>query len=152
MTAPTRPAASPACVASSRPASGEELTVGDRGGRGSLRIENGTGSDAVVALYDLDRARTVRRVYVRAGEVGHALSIRPASYKLKVAFGSGLTINTGRFCTVTGANEFDETVVFDERLVGNAIECVRERITLHTVPDGNASVHGIDAAFVFADP
>jgi DNA-directed RNA polymerase subunit RPC12/RpoP len=148
------PEAVPTCMADSRvPANGKELMRGGRGGNGGLTIDNGSGHDAVVGLYDLGKKRIVRLVYVRGGMVGQAISIEPGKYSVRFALGEAYSVDGRHFCSSDGASQFDDSIEYGivEREDGRRY--TRSwKMTLQPVVNGNATWHAIPADLVFGDP
>ena len=146
------PETKPTCVSDPLvPANGKELMRGGRGGHGVLTIDNGSGYDAIVALYDQKDQRIVRRLYVRSSNVGRATSILPGNYSIRFAFGNAYSANRGRFCSFSGASEFDRPVEYVEYETEDGLRYKEARIGLLKVENGNARTHGIDADLVFGD-
>jgi hypothetical protein len=133
------------------PVTGEQFTADNRTGHGVLTIDNGTGTDAVVALYDSTLQRTVRRFYVRAGDKAEIGGISPGTYSIRFAFGNGYSRSALRFCNIVGASEFDRPVDFTETRDDQGIRYSEKRLTLHKVAHGNARTHVIDASLVFVN-
>jgi hypothetical protein len=143
----------PTCIPNTLvPATGKELKRGGRGGHGIPTIDNGSGYDAVVALYDQENERVVRRLYVRSGQVGQALSIIPGNYSIRFAFGEAYSVSRGRFCAFHGASEFDHTLEYAEFKTEDGLRYKEAQISLHKVVNGNAPSHGISEDLVFGDP
>lgn len=133
------------------PGSGAELRQGRRGGYSSLTVDNGTGDDAVVALFAHASRRVVRRIYVRAGERGQVLSIPRGFYSIRFALGADYSRQQRTFCRIEGASEFDRVVEFQEISDDEGIRYSVQTITLHRVVRGNAPSHTIDPSLVFQD-
>lgn len=148
---PPTPGSSPACEPDGAvPASSTELTRGVRDGRGVLAVDNGTGADAVVVIVG-PMGRVFRRFFVRAGSVGEAHAVPIGAYYVRFVFGSGYSRASGRFCTISGAEEFNEPFTFEENRTSDSVEYVVQRITLHKVSNGNAPSHSIAPDLVFSD-
>jgi len=93
------PAAPSACQSQVRPHTRAELLDGARNGDGILRIDNGTASDAVVALYDNEAQRSVRLMYVRSGTRTSAYGVPSAAYSIRFAFGRDFVSTEEGFCS-----------------------------------------------------
>ncbi|MHB1863408.1 MAG: hypothetical protein ACYCVL_10600 [Gemmatimonadaceae bacterium] len=132
---------------------GAEIGDGIRGGLGEFTVENGTASDAVVALFDPAARRAVRRIFVRAHSTGRVLSVPVGSYVIRFAAGAAHSYSTPRreFCESYGAQQFKDTVEFREEPTAAATHFVEESVTLQRVPNGNASSFYIPDSLVFAD-
>jgi hypothetical protein len=126
---------------------------GGRGGDGRLTIDNGSGHDAVVGLYDLGRKRIVRLVYVRGGMVGQAMSIEPGKYSVRFALGEAYSVDGRHFCSSDGASQFDDSIEYDTEEAENGRGYTQSwTMTLQPVINGNATWHDIPADLVFGDP
>jgi hypothetical protein len=133
------------CETQGRPRTGAELLDGARDGDGILRINNGTGSDAVVALYDNEAQLVTRMMYVQAGTRTSAYNVPSQIYSIRFAFGRNFISTREGFCSDDSASEFDEAVSF----AAPEGKYVVEQITLHPIVNGNARTHKVPPATVF---
>jgi hypothetical protein len=108
------------------------------GGRGSLRISNGTESDAVAKLVDSTTGKTYRLVYVRASSVANVGSIGSGSYLLKFSLGFDFDKSSGKFLRAQSFTKFDEIMNFVETRNGNEVRWNDHEVTLNPVIGGNA--------------
>jgi len=113
------------------------------GGKGSLRIENGTGLDAAVKLVTSTLPRkTIWMLYVRSKEAKAIDGVRVGSYLLRFALGMDWDIATRKFFQnqqfydAGGQLEFSETET--ESSSGElGIKYTEIEISLNEVPFGN---------------
>lgn len=140
-----RPNAAPApsavatCAAedAARPASGQELSRFSRRGLGRLSIDNGSSSDAVAVLVDVQSGQPYRAIYVRSREVGVFTKIAQGTYRLQFQTGSRWLLDR-TFCIPIAASEFSDYLVFAEKPEYDGTVYDDMSITLHTVSGGNA--------------
>lgn len=122
---------------------GTELTGFLGTGLGSLRISNGTSTDAVTKLRtpaDID----VCEVYIKAGHEWRIKRIPPGSYALLFGLGIDWDLANGRFIRDRRYSTFAETFVFTETPKANAISYRLYEVTLNPVPGGRARTLSID--------
>jgi hypothetical protein len=107
-------------------------------GRGTLRIHNGTGYDAVVTLLDTE-AKTVRRyVYLRAGDAITLADIAPCHCRLFFALGTDWDAVAEEFLQDASFAVFDESLQFTESETERGLEWATFSVTLHPVAEGKA--------------
>jgi hypothetical protein len=116
------------------------------GGRGVLRISNGTSSDAIAKLVDNATNKTRRLVYIQAFSDGTISGIDTGDYILKFSLGTGYIKNEGRFLSGQSYSKFDDVLDFQEYIVGDEIRWKEFEVTLHPVIGGNARTSSISAA------
>jgi hypothetical protein len=116
------------------------------GGRGVLRISNGTTSDAIAKLVDSATNKTRRLVYIQASSNGMISGIETGEYILKFSLGRGYVKNDGRFLYSQSYSKFDDTLGFREYIVGDEIRWNEFEVTLNPVVGGNAQTSPISAA------
>jgi hypothetical protein len=106
-------------------------------GHGKLTVENGTGDDAVVRLFDFASGKTVRWFFVQAHSTAHIGEVPRGTYKL--AFTTGLNWDTTNdsFTWNPSCNEFDRMFNFTEERDSDGIEYHDISVTLNSVPSGN---------------
>lgn len=114
-------------------------------GRGTLRVINGTGKDAVAKLIDGASGKTHHTIYVRAYDEVTMRGIPPCNCILKVATGTNWDRSTHRFLSNRAFFQFDERFNFRETSTASGIEWMTYRVTLHPVADGTASTTPISA-------
>lgn len=141
------PTPSPApTVATVRYETGTNLDPPSRvGGRAWLRISNGTSSDAIAKLVDSNSGKTVRRVYIRAGDVTRLERVASGYYVLKFSLGSGYDKDSGRFVSSQSFSKFDEILDFTVQRNGDSLEWYNHEVTLNPVPGGTARTTRISA-------
>jgi hypothetical protein len=116
------------------------------GGRGVLRISNGTSSDAIAKLVDSATNKTRRLVYIQAFSDGTISGIDTGDYILKFSLGTGYIKNEGRFLYGQSYSKFDDMLDFQEYIVDNEIRWKEFEVTLNPVVGGNARTSPISAA------
>jgi hypothetical protein len=142
--AAVRAPAAVAVAADARPATGATIVRRGAAGSGVLRVDNGTGDDAVVTL--ARGARAVRAVYVRGHDAATVRGVADGTYDLYVAFGSGWSAGSQRFATAARYARFDRTARFTTRRVGGGTAYTRYRVTLQPVAGGAARLLEVPAA------
>ncbi len=150
----TGPSASPPPVAKLgiRPLSGTELCRRHGSGLGRVRIDNGTGYDAVALLVDCATDSARRAIFIRAGEAASINSVSPRRYHLRFQLGSDWLAER-RFNRVLGTSEFDEVLDFKETEQDGATNYHTFEVSLQPVPQGNALTHEIpDERFELPPP
>ena len=129
-----------------RPESGTELISGYNDGRGELRVVNGTGSDAVVGMFEEGTEIPQRAMYIQKGDTGVIRSVATGRYRLRFQLGSSWLAES-RFCNVQGTSEFDSAFNFAETIEERAstvgVRADAYQITLHPVVHGTAKTHAI---------
>ena len=128
-----------------RPRTSSELGGSHRGGRSQLRVANGTNHDAVVVLVSAPNGPPRRAIYVRSGETGVVTEVPSGHYRLRFQLGETLLAESRRFCAVHSTSEFDRDLDFDRTATEDGWEYSSWEVTLHAVPDGNASMSSIPA-------
>lgn len=116
------------------------------GGRGVLRISNGTSSDAIAKLVDSATNKTRRLVYIQASSDGTISGIDKGDYILKFSLGTGYIKNEGKFLYGQSYSRFDDMLNFQEYIVGDEIRWNEFEVTLNPVVGGNARTSPISAA------
>jgi hypothetical protein len=76
------------------------------GGHGSLKISNGTNSDAVAKLVDIATNKTCRLVFIQSSAVGTINNISSGNYTLKFSLGSNYDSVWDRITTRKVANSY----------------------------------------------
>lgn len=127
-----------------RPGNGAVLTDRGPNGRGVFRIENGTASDAVVAL--ARDGRRLHAVYVRAGAKATVSGIADGSYAVFVHQGSGWDAGRRAFRTDVTYVKFAATADYRTVRKGRKINYISYEATLQPVPNGNAPTVPVDPA------
>lgn len=121
----------------SAPRSGTEIGGVHKGGLGSLRIKNGSESDAIAVVLDGITREPKRAIYIRRGEAGVMTSMPVGTYRVRFQLGQQW-LRSRRFCRISGTSEFEDALDFKERDTGNSTEYSQFELTLYAVVDGNA--------------
>ena len=116
------------------------------GGHGSLRISNGTSSDAIAKLVDTSTNKTCRLVYIQASTVGTISSIGSGNYTLKFSLGSEYAKDSGKFLYSQSFSKFDEILDFSVSRTNDGIRWMDYEVTLNPVVGGTARTSSISAA------
>ena len=116
------------------------------GGRGVLRISNGTSSDAIAKLVDSATNKTRRLVYIQAFSDGTIKGIDTGDYMLKFSLGTGYVKNEERFLYSQSYSKFDDILDFQEYRTDDGIRWNEFEVTLNPVIGGNARTSPISAA------
>lgn len=115
------------------------------GGRGWLRISNGTTDDAIAKLVDSSTGKTCRRVYIRAGDAFKIARIGSGNYVLKFSLGSDYDKDSGKFLRDPSFSKFDDMLDFTVQRTGSGIEWFNHEVTLNPVLGGTARTSKISA-------
>ena len=148
---------------------GTELVRLGSNGLGSLTIDNGTNTDAIVKLVgkpdgldqmyasnlkhpselNLDR-KTYYEVYVDRSHKSVIEHIGQGAYRILFCLGDGWQEKTQEFANVQSYSEFEEPLLFDQPVEevtgGQETHFHRYSITLHSVIEGTAKTNGITAS------
>lgn len=116
------------------------------GGRGILRVSNGTSSDAIAKLVDTVTNKTRRLVYIRASSDATISNIAAGEYVLKFCLGTGYNPSVGKFLYSLTFERFDDTLDFREFETSDRARWSEFEVTLHPVIDGNAHTSSISAS------
>jgi len=143
---PSSPATSTLCAlgidyseTSSRLPNGKEVVRPRRlGGDGQLEVDNGTPTDAVVSLVDLQTNKAVRRFYVEANQKFTESGIAPGTYQVYFETGSDWNLVTRSFNNCAKTQRFPN--IFEEA----KDEATHVSITLHNVVGGNTTTILVD--------
>lgn len=132
------PVASSSVQAASRPSNGKILYDRYRGGRGTLKIKNGTGRDAVVTLV---RGRTkTLSLYVRARSTASAKVVEDGTYRVYFTGGHQFSTSKRRFAKSATYQRFDRKLRFTTTSTSRTVWT----LTLNPIRGGNASTSGVD--------
>lgn len=115
------------------------------GGRSSLRISNGTSSDAIAKLVDSSTGKTSRLIYIQAGSVATIKDIGSGYYMLKFSLGSGYVKETGKFLNSQSFAKFDDTLDCTVSKMNDGVRWTDHEVTLNPVPGGTARTSTISA-------
>jgi hypothetical protein len=126
-------------------ANGKEITRGIHQGLGRIKIDNGSGLDAVAALRQ-PSGRDIRRIYITAGSTARIAAIPSGEYELIFSVGRYWVQEIGDFCENRSHSRFDETFAFTETYERGATQYSEWEVTLHRVTGGNADIDVIDEA------
>lgn len=128
-----------------RYATGKNLiTPQNTGGRGTLLISNGTSSDAIAKLVDVETNKTIRLTYIQANSDLTVKNIRVGNYVLKFSLGNGYIPDSGKFQYSQSYSRFDEVLNFEEHREGDRLVWANFSVTLNKVLYGNAKTSSID--------
>lgn len=116
------------------------------GGRGALRISNGTSSDAIAKLVDSVTGKTRRLVYIQAYNDATIGSIGTGNYILKFSLGTGYDESAAKFLYSQSFSRFDDALDFREFRTNEGIRWKDFEVTLNPVINGNAQTSSISAA------
>lgn len=125
-----------------RLANGHFLRSGSRGGRGSLTIDNGRDSDAVVTLAIGKHPKL--SVYVRKNKKFTVHGITDGTYKVFFAGGVDWDAKTHRFARKCAFQQFDDTLPFKTIRTATQIRWKTWSISLQPVAGGTASTRDVD--------
>ena len=128
---------------------GQKIEESEReNGKSTLLVKNGTGHDAAVRLVDSLTGRTIRFVYVRAGNAYKVSGIEPGSYRLDFMTGSDWVSACRGFIRDPSYSEFEGNLVFKFSSTENENEVTtwttHGEVTLNPVVGGNAKIRQID--------
>lgn len=141
---PIPKAAEPTAVAADpRPNEYNSLLTGTRiegcagGGRGELKVDNGTTEDAVVRLSDVATDDTVCWFFVQAHSSAHMKHIPQGTFTL--AFTTGLNWNESEdvFTWHPSYDQFDRVFEFNEQRDSEGVQYKTVSVTLNPVLFGN---------------
>ncbi|GGS80695.1 hypothetical protein GCM10010156_44350 [Planobispora rosea] len=121
-----------------RPRNGKILYAGISGGRGVLKIKNGTKRDAVVTLVR-GKSKAIS-IYVRARSTASVKTVRSGTYRIFFTSGYRFNVSKGRFASSASYQRFDDKLKF----VSTSTTWSIWTLTLNTVPGGNARTRGVD--------
>lgn len=107
-------------------------------GHGNLRVDNGTSRDAVVKLVDRDSGDTLHFVYVQANHEVTIKNIRPCNCTFKFSMGRDWDQQTSKFLQNASFSKFTEPLNFEEIQAEDGVRWRGYKVTLHSVPTGNA--------------
>jgi hypothetical protein len=140
VSAPSKPAPEPSPSRSpiSLPNGTNLIPVQDLQGRGSLTVNNGTPRDAVVKLVDSVSGETIRLVYVQANHDATIKNIRPCNCIFKFSTGTDWDQQTRKFLQNPSYSQFTEPLTFEEFNTEDGVRWRDYKVTLHSVPAGNA--------------
>ncbi|QZZ21082.1 hypothetical protein J5X98_00785 [Leptothermofonsia sichuanensis E412] len=107
-------------------------------GRGTLKVINGTGYDAIIKLVDQASGRTQRFVYIQANREVTLKQIGSCRCTLKFSIGTNWNPNTQRFSQSRLYSQFRESLNFREIRTPSGIRWMNYTATLHPVKGGTA--------------
>ncbi len=116
------------------------------GGHGSLKISNGTSSDAVAKLVDIATNKTCRLVFIQSSTVDTINNISSGNYTLKFSLGSDYDKESGKFLYGQSFSKFDEILDFSVSRTAGGIQWMDYEVTLNPVLGGTARTSSISAA------
>ncbi|HEX8397068.1 MAG TPA: hypothetical protein VF644_06560 [Pyrinomonadaceae bacterium] len=115
------------------------------GGRGVVRVLNGTSSDAIAKLVDYSTGKTHRLMYIRSNSNASIRNIAVGNYTLKFSLGSGYDSNSGNFLYSKSFSKFDDILTFEELRTQGRFQWGEFEVTLNPVAYGNAQTSSISA-------
>ncbi|WP_421658066.1 hypothetical protein [Leptothermofonsia sp. ETS-13] len=107
-------------------------------GRGTLKVINGTGYDAIIKLIDKASGRVQRFVYVQANQEVTLKQIGFCDCTLKFSIGTNWNPNTQRFSQSRLYSQFRESLNFGEIRTPAGVRWMNYTATLHPVKGGTA--------------
>ena len=121
-------------------------------GNAELFVDNGSNTDAIVCLYDLELRSVLRHAYVRKNNEFKINKIKQGKYKIKVFYGNDWNPNLTNDCGGLGNfeidgsfSEFDGINYFQDNTLGYT----SAHITLYTIPGGNVTTSPINSKRFF---
>ena len=109
------------------------------GGAGELLIKNGTDSDALVILTNMDEA-AVKTAYIRAGESFNMTGIVDGTYLLFYSKGEDFSAETYRFTRNASYQKMDTTIPFET----TSTQYTAWEVTLYGVAGGTVGTDRVD--------
>ncbi|GIH75858.1 hypothetical protein [Planobispora longispora] len=138
-TAPsTQESAVSSAETAARPKNGKILYAGISGGRGVLKIKNGTRKDGVVTL--VRGKKKAISIYVRARSTASIKTVRGGTYRIYFTTGYRFSVSKGRFASAASYQRFNDKLKF----VSTSTAWSVWTLTLNAVPGGNASTSGVN--------
>ncbi|MEU4539125.1 hypothetical protein AB0G15_30150 [Streptosporangium sp. NPDC023825] len=124
--------------AAARPANGKILYDRISGGRGTLKIKNGAGRDAVVTLVR-GRSKAIS-FYVRARSTASVRDVRDGTYTIFFTSGHRFSTSRGRFTASPSYQRFTGKLKFTTTSSSSTLWT----LTLNPVRGGNARTTGVN--------
>ncbi|WP_440088742.1 hypothetical protein [Streptosporangium sp. LJ11] len=124
--------------AAARPGNGKILYDRISGGRGTLKVKNGTGRDAVVTLVR-GRSKAIS-IYVRARSTASVRDVRDGTYTIFFTSGHRFSTSRGRFTGSPSYQRFTSKLRFTTTSSSSTIWT----LTLNPVRGGNARTTGVN--------
>ncbi|WP_329079963.1 MULTISPECIES: hypothetical protein [unclassified Streptosporangium] len=124
--------------AAARPGNGKILYDRISGGRGKLKVKNGTSRDAVVTLVR-GRSKAIS-IYVRARSTASVTDVRDGTYTIFFTSGHNFNVSRGRFTRTPSYQRFDRRLRFTSTSTSWSIAT----LTLNPVRGGNARTTGVN--------
>ncbi|MEV1172515.1 hypothetical protein [Nonomuraea sp. NPDC049784] len=125
-------------AAAARPSNGRILYDRISGGRGTLKIKNGTSKDGVVTLVK-GKTKAIS-IYVRAKSTASIKDVRDGTYRIYFTTGYAFATSKGRFSRAASYQLFNDRLKF----VTTATSYSIWTLTLHQVKGGNAQTTSIN--------
>ncbi|MEV4392717.1 hypothetical protein [Nonomuraea sp. NPDC049607] len=119
-------------AAASRPANGRIIYDRLSGGRGTLKIKNGTSKDGVVTIVK-GRTKAVS-IYVRARSTARIRDVRDGTYRIYFTTGYRFSTSKGRFTRAASYQKFNDRLRFRTTSTQYTIWT----LTLNPIRGGNA--------------
>ncbi|PYI58364.1 MAG: hypothetical protein DMC60_13075 [Verrucomicrobia bacterium] len=111
--------------------------------RGQLTVNNGTSSQAVAKLVDIQADRKILSFVISARQIATIYGIPDGTYQLLFAFGDQLYVGTDRFHSPHGFSKFVRQLTLDTRVTDDSVYWSQLSVTLHPVISGNAKTSSI---------
>jgi hypothetical protein len=125
-----------------RPSNGAFIRSGTRNGRGTLTIDNGGSTDALVTARKGNR--TAFSLYVHAGRKTTVRSISDGSYTIYYSNGSDFDRKTRAFTRDCAFRRFEQALAYRTNVTAAQITWSTWTLTLHDVAGGNARTSAVD--------
>jgi hypothetical protein len=122
------------------------------GGNASLTIDNGSNTDAIVCLYNIETGQTIRNEYVQKNSKFKISYIEEGNYKIRVFYGNDWNPYAQNECGTNGNfendisfSEFDDAQYFESNYNGYS----EFTATLSPSVGGNATTSGLSQSSFF---
>ena len=113
-------------------------------GYANLTVNNGTPRDAAVKLVDTVSGETIRFVYVQANHDVTIKNIPSCTCIFKFSTGTDWDGHTRKFLQNPSFSQFTDPFTFEEIKTEDGVNWQGYKVTLHSVPDGNAQTTPIN--------
>ncbi|WP_052672516.1 hypothetical protein [Aliterella atlantica] len=113
-------------------------------GGGSLKVSNGTSSDAYVKLVEPRSSTLVGSLYVKANSASTLDQIPDGTYQVLFVLGEGWNPNAQSFKKNKRFAKFDKLLNFTTTQLSNEIRYRAFRITLNPVVSGNTTTSRVN--------
>lgn len=130
---------------------GLELIGRNSKGYGTLKVDNGSGADALVRLKRMGSGQTTKLIYVQAGDTLTVKRIPSGTYWLLFAFGEDWDTTTARFNKALGYSRFQDAFDFTTERTSTGVQYSVWSVTLNPVVGGTAKTADVEAAEFWAE-